>query len=310
MEKPCELCPRRCAALRHAGELGYCGMEDTVRVARAALHSFEEPPISGTRGSGTVFFVGCSLGCIYCQNRAIRAPHAGKAFSVEALGELFLYLQGRGAHNINLVTPTHFADSIAQALARVRSRLQIPVVYNCGGYERVQTLKLFKGLVDVYLPDFKYVSPALAGTCSAAPDYAEHAALALQEMYAQTGAVQLDANGLMTKGVMVRHLVLPGCRADSVAVLERIAKVLPVGEIRLSLMRQYTPDFAPEDAPKHLLRRVTSFEYDSVAQRALSLGFRGFFQQKESATAAYTPDFSCAELLDDFLNKVHNGVRK
>ncbi len=310
MEKPCELCPRRCRALRHAGEVGYCGMSDAVRVARAALHPFEEPPISGTRGSGAVFFVGCSLGCIYCQNRAIRAPHAGKALSAEALSELFLYLQERGAHNINLVTPTHFADSVAHALARVKPRLQIPVVCNCGGYERVRTLRLFKGLVDVYLPDFKYASPALASACSAAPDYAEHAALALQEMYAQTGAVRFDANGLMTKGIMVRHLVLPGCRTDSVAVLERIAETLPVEDIRLSLMRQYTPDFTPEDAPKHLLRRVTSFEYDSVAQRALSLGFEGFFQQKESATASYTPDFSCAELLEDFLNNPRNGVKK
>ena len=293
----CELCPRRCNVDRAAGELGVCGMPAEVFVARAALHPFEEPPISGTRGSGTVFFTGCSLRCIFCQNRDIRTTAYGQAFSAEALGELFLRLEREGAHNINLVTPTHYADRIAEALHRVKGRLRVPVVWNCGGYERVETLRSLEGLVDIYLPDFKYVSAELAGAYSAAPDYAEVATAALAEMHRQTGAACFDADGLMTRGVVVRHLVLPGSRADSMAVLDRIAETVPVGDVRLSLMRQYTPDFAPRSGPKSLLRRVTSFEYESVMQHAVELGFEGYFQQKESADKAYTPDFAKREIL-------------
>ena len=293
----CELCPRRCNVDRAAGELGVCGMPAEVFVARAALHPFEEPPISGTRGSGTVFFTGCSLRCIFCQNRDIRTTAYGQAFSAEALGELFLRLEREGAHNINLVTPTHYADRIAEALRRVKGRLRVPVVWNCGGYERVETLRSLEGLVDIYLPDFKYVSAELAGAYSAAPDYAEVATAALAEMHRQVGAACFDADGLMTRGVVVRHLVLPGSRADSMAVLDRIAETVPVGDVRLSLMRQYTPDFAPRSGPKSLLRRVTSFEYESVMQHAVELGFEGYFQQKESADKAYTPDFAKREIL-------------
>ncbi|MBO5326515.1 MAG: radical SAM protein [Clostridia bacterium] len=288
----CTLCPRRCGVDRARGEVGYCGMPAEVRVARAALHPFEEPPISGTRGSGTVFFVGCSLRCVYCQNSAIRSPDAGKLFSTKELGELFLALQKEGAHNINLVTPTHYADRIAEALSAVRERLSIPVVYNCGGYERVETLRRLEGLVDIYLPDFKYSSATLSGEYSAAPDYSEVATAALAEMLRQTGEVRFDGAGLMTRGVMVRHLVLPGSRKDSMAVLDLIAKTLPVSKIRLSLMRQYTPDFAPRSAPKCLQRRVTSFEYDSVMAHARFLGFEGYFQTGESVGTAFTPDFS------------------
>ena len=288
----CMLCPRECGVDRAGGERGYCGMPAEVRVARAALHPFEEPPISGTKGSGTVFFVGCSLRCVYCQNSAIRSPDMGKAFSVRELGKLFLALQKEGAHNINLVTPTHYADQIADALTSVRQQLSIPVIYNCGGYERVQTLRRLAGLVDIYLPDFKYCSAALASEYSAAPDYSEVAAAALAEMLRQTGKVRFDAQGLMTRGVMVRHLVLPGSRRDSIAVLDLIAKTVPVSEIRLSLMRQYTPDFAPHYAPKCLQRRVTSFEYDSVMAHAISLGFQGFFQAASSVGTDFTPDFS------------------
>lgn len=293
----CELCPRRCNVDRAAGEVGVCAMSSHVYVARAALHPFEEPPISGTRGSGTVFFTGCSLRCIFCQNRDIRTTAYGRAFSVAELGDLFLSLQREGAHNINLVTPTHYADQIAEALRLVKDRLSVPVVWNCGGYECVETLKMLEGLVDIYLPDFKYVSAELAGAYSAAPDYAEHATAALAEMHRQVGEVTFDTNGLMTRGVTVRHLVLPGSRADSIAVLDRIAQTVPVADIRLSLMRQYTPDFAPRSGPKSLLRRVTSFEYDSVMQHAIDLGFEGYFQTKESATAAFTPDFSKMEIV-------------
>ena len=190
------------------------------------------------------------------------------------------------------MTPTHYADRIADALSAVRARLSIPVVYNCGGYERVETLRRLEGLVDIYLPDFKYSSATLSGEYSAAPDYSEVATAALAEMLRQTGEVRFDGAGLMTRGVMVRHLVLPGSRKDSMAVLDLIAKALPVSKIRLSLMRQYTPDFAPRSAPKSLQRRVTSFEYDSVMAHARSLGFEGYFQTGESVGTAFTPDFS------------------
>ena len=293
----CELCPRRCNAAREAGEVGYCKMPAEPLVARAALHPFEEPCISGTRGSGTVFFTGCSLGCVFCQNQDIRGTERGRVFSPEALGELFLTLQEKGAHNINLVTPTHYADRIAEALTLVKARLAVPVVYNCGGYERVETLRMLDGLVEVYLPDFKYVSSELSGAYSAAPDYAEHATAALCEMVRQTGPVRFDGEGLMIRGVMVRHLVLPGSRADSIAVLDRIASTVGTADIRLALMRQYTPDFAPRSGPKALLRRVTSFEYDSVMAHAVSLGFDGYFQAKDSASAAYTPNFARMEIV-------------
>lgn len=299
MTNGCNLCPRRCGARRNLGERGVCQMGDRVRVARAALHPFEEPPISGTRGSGTVFFVGCSLGCVFCQNKAIRPCEAGRELSEEQLGTLFLALQAAGAHNINLVTPTHFADRIATALRAIKPRLHIPVVYNCGGYECVETLQMLEGLVDVYLPDFKYVSPALARAYSAAPDYAEVAAAALSHMYKQVGAVRYDADGMLKSGIMVRHLVLPGCREDAVAVLDKIAETLPVRDVLLSLMRQYTPEFAPADAPRNLHRRVTTFEYDRVMAHATSLGFDGFFQEKEAASAVYTPDFAARDLLDE-----------
>ncbi len=288
----CELCPRRCMAERERGELGYCQSPLLPRVARAAKHFFEEPPISGTRGSGTVFFTGCSLGCIFCQNRAIRSPESGVEMDERALGDLFLSLAGEGVHNINLVTPTHYADTVARALERVRDRLSVPVVYNCGGYERPETIRLFEGLVDIYLPDFKYISPALSLAYSGAADYAEVATAALAEMVGQVGAVQLDADGIMQRGVIVRHLVLPGARRDSMAVLDRIKQTVGVRDVRLSLMSQYTPDFAPSDAPKPLLRRLTSFEYASVADYAVELGFEGYFQEREAADASYTPDFS------------------
>lgn len=299
METVCLQCPRACGVTREGDDLGVCGMTREVRVARASLHRFEEPPISGTRGSGTVFFVGCPLRCVFCQNREIRDPSVGKALSVEALSDLFLRIQGAGAHNVNLVTPTHFAREVRLALLRVKERLHIPVVYNCGGYESVEALRGLEGLVDVYLPDFKYASPALSAAYSAAPDYAERATEALAEMHRQVGAASFDGEGMMTRGVMVRHLVLPGSRKDSVAVLDLIAATVPVGDIRLSLMRQYTPDFAPKDAPACLHRRVTSFEYESVMKHAVALGFEGFFQGKESATSDYTPDFLDGDLLGE-----------
>lgn len=291
----CMQCPRRCGADREAGEFGVCRMPAEVFVARAALHFYEEPPISGKNGSGTVFFSGCPLGCVFCQNRAIsrRAPGApppGEAYGEEELAALFLKMEAQGAHNLNLVTPTHYAEKIAAALRRAKPELHIPVVYNTGGYELPETLAQFEGLVDIYLPDFKYVSPELSAAYSAAPDYATYARAALREMFRQVGGAVCE-NGLMKRGMIVRHLVLPGCRKDSIAVLHELAELLPAGEFYLSLMRQYTPDFAPPEAPKNLRRRLTAFEYDSVAAVAAELGFEGFLQEKSSASAAYTPNF-------------------
>lgn len=291
----CMQCPRRCGADREAGEFGVCRMPAEVFVARAALHFYEEPPISGKNGSGTVFFSGCPLGCVFCQNRAIsrRAPGApppGEAYGEEELAALFLKMEALGAHNLNLVTPTHYAGKIAAALRRAKPELHIPVVYNTGGYELPETLAQFEGLVDIYLPDFKYVSPELSAAYSAAPDYATYARAALREMFRQVGGAVCE-NGLMKRGMIVRHLVLPGCRKDSIAVLQELAELLPAGEFYLSLMRQYTPDFAPSEAPKNLRRRLTAFEYDSVAAVAAELGFEGFLQDKSSASAAYTPNF-------------------
>lgn len=291
----CMQCPRRCGADREAGEFGVCRMPAEVFVARAALHFYEEPPISGKNGSGTVFFSGCPLGCVFCQNRAIsrRAPGApppGEAYGEEELAALFLKTEALGAHNLNLVTPTHYAGKIAAALRRAKPELHIPVVYNTGGYELPETLAQFEGLVDIYLPDFKYVSPELSAAYSAAPDYATYARAALREMFRQVGGAVCE-NGLMKRGMIVRHLVLPGCRKDSIAVLHELAELLPAGEFYLSLMRQYTPDFAPPEAPKNLRRRLTAFEYDSVAAVAAELGFEGFLQDKSSASAVYTPNF-------------------
>ena len=287
--KNCRLCPRECGVDRDAGALGACRVPSTLYVARIAPHCYEEPPISG---SGTVFFAGCALGCVFCQNKEISRCAAGRAVSESELAEGILALAATGVHNINLVTGSHYTDAIARVLHTVRGDLKIPVVWNSSGYEKVETLRMLEGLVDIYLPDFKYFSKDLAAACSNVTDYAEQATAALAEMVRQTGAVAFDGEGMLTRGTVVRHLVLPGCRQDSIAVLRHIAETVSVADIRLSLMRQYTPDFAPRSAPKHLLRRVTSFEYDAVAAEAERLGFEGFLQEKTAATAAYTPDFS------------------
>lgn len=291
VDMKCMLCPRQCGADREAGEMGVCGVGDRFRVARAAPHVWEEPSISGSRGSGTVFFSGCPLGCVFCQNSALSREGYGAEVDDGELERIILSLAESGVHNINLVTPTHFTHRLIPLLDRLKPRLSIPVVYNCGGYERVETLRALEGLVDVYLPDFKYASSSLARSYSAAPDYPEVAAAALVEMHRQRGAVRFDGEGMMVSGVMVRHLVLPGERRDSEAVLRRIAELVPVEDIRLSLMRQYTPDFVDGEKYPRLARRLTSFEYQSVVRVADELGFDGYTQDKSSAEAAYTPDF-------------------
>lgn len=293
----CELCPRMCGVNRKGGERGYCGCGSTMRVARIALHPYEEPPISGSRGSGTVFFTGCSLRCVFCQNQDIsRGAAEGKEFSPGELAGQLLALEEQGAHNINLVTPTHFADRIAETLKLARPHLHIPVVYNSSGYERVETLQCLDGLVDIYLPDFKYVSPELAQRYSDAPAYADIATDALREMFRQVGKPVFGSGDMLCRGVLVRHLVLPGCRKDSIAVLEKLRKLFLPDEILISVMSQYTPEFAKGAPDKALYRRLTDFEYKSVTEVAERLGFSGFFQERSSASAAYTPEFGAKEI--------------
>ena len=286
----CRLCPRACGVDRARGEVGVCGMPDSLYISRCAPHLWEEPPISGTRGSGTVFFTGCNLRCVFCQNRTISREGVGHPVTEEELAERMLALQEQGVHNINLVTPTHYTARLARLLEKVKPRLHIPVVWNSSGYESVEALRMVEGLVDIYLPDFKYISPELAAAYSAAPDYADRATEAVLEMYRQAGKYR-EQYGLAEGGVIIRHLVLPGCRADSIAVLRHIVAILPPADIRVSVMRQYTPDFAMDCVHKNLRRRVTEFEYTSVLDEAARLGLEGFSQGKDAADRAFTPVF-------------------
>lgn len=287
----CLMCPRACAVDRSAGERGFCSVTNEYVIGSADLHFYEEPCISGTHGSGAIFFSGCNLRCVFCQNRDISREIYGKKYTEDELISKMLELQERGAHNINLVTATPYSFFVAITLEKAKKDLKIPVVYNCGGYESLDSLRALDGLVDIYLPDFKYFDDALAGDYSSAPNYATAAGEALIEMHRQVGKLTLDENGIATRGLIVRHLVLPSCREDSKKVLKYISEILPVDDVTLSLMRQYTPDFADADAPKNLKRRLTSFEYEDVLSYALSLGFDGFSQGKESAKKDFTPKF-------------------
>ena len=286
----CRLCPRKCGADRMAGQTGYCGAGENLRVARAALHFWEEPCISGSGGSGTVFFSGCPLGCRFCQNYEISARRFGKEISTDRLAEIFLELQQQGAHNVNLVSPTQYVPHIIKALDKARPRLTVPVVYNTGGYERVETLKRLEGYVDIWLPDAKYADPLRAKNYSAAADYPETAFAAIGEMLRQAGKPEFDPNGIMCRGVIVRHLVLPGGMKDSFALLERLADLRQQGDFLLSLMAQYTP-YRKDDRYTELNRRVSSYEYRRVCEYAQQLGFEGFQQERSSAKEEYTPDF-------------------
>ncbi len=286
----CTLCPRHCAIDRTQA-VGVCGVPTDLTVSRAAPHMWEEPPISGSRGSGTIFFAGCNLRCVFCQNRTISHERKGSTVTEDDLLITMLRLQSEGVHNINLVTPTHYTNALVRVLTRVKPDLHIPVVWNSGAYESPDTLRMLDGLVDIYLPDFKYAASDLAARYSTAPDYPEVAAAAITEMYRQTGPAVFDENGLMTRGLLIRHLVLPGHRADSMEVLRRIAALLPREDIRVSVMRQYTPDFALDCPYRNLHRRLTDFEYDSVLREAARLGLEGYSQGKDAADRAFTPDF-------------------
>ena len=287
MSKICNACPRKCGATR---PLGYCRAPEEFLVSRVALHPYEEPPISGNRGSGTIFFGGCNLGCVFCQNKAISRGGKGTIMSEEELERAMFSLCEQGAHNINLVTPSHYFLPLARLLERVKPRLSVPIVCNCGGYESIETLRVLDGLVDIYLPDLKYFSAELSARYSKAPDYFEKASAALEEMFRQQP--KLVYNGeLLERGLIVRHLVLPGCRKDSIKLLDELKELLGVDDFLLSLMSQYTPDFVDAEKFPELGRRVTGFEYDSVTKHATELGFNGFFQARTSASAKYTPDF-------------------
>ncbi len=286
----CVLCPRKCGADRENGR-GLCGSVALPRVAKIMLHQWEEPFISGTRGSGTVFFSGCNLGCVYCQNYTIRDGGVGELFDTEALANAYLDLQRQGAHNINLVTAAPYVPDVAISLRLAKSRgLSIPVVYNSSGYECVEAIRQLEGLVDVYLPDWKYVSPLLSEKFSSAPDYAEVASAAISEMFRQVGGLALDEIGIAKCGLVIRHLILPGCADDSRKVLDEIVRLLPI-DTHVSLMSQYTPQVYTTEFP--LNRRITQREYDRVISYALSLGLHNILiQQRDSAQSAYTPQFT------------------
>ena len=289
----CDLCPRRCGAARAAGRAGYCGAAGTLKVARAALHFWEEPCISGTRGSGTVFFSGCALRCCYCQNYPISAQAFGKEITVERLAGIFLDLQAQGAHNINLVTPGQWQPWITAALDQARAAgLHLPIVCNTGGYETVESVARWAGYIDIWLADLKYISPALAADLSAAPDYPAAAKAAIEAMLAQAGRPVFDDEGILQRGVILRHLAIPGHMDDSFRVLDQMAawNDADPGCFLPSLMSQFTPFYQAAD--HGIGRRITTYEYRRVVNYAMDKGLTtGYMQQKSSAREEYTPSF-------------------
>ena len=287
----CSLCPRQCHVNRISGKKGYCGMGSSIRAARAALHMWEEPCISGEKGSGAVFFSGCGLRCCFCQNRDIAIGDRGKEVSVERLADIFLELEQKGAANLNLVTGAHYVPQIIHALELARKKgCKLPVVYNSSGYEKVETLKLLEGYVDVYLPDMKYLDAKLAADFSHAPDYPEVAENAIREMVRQTGACVFGEEGYIRKGTIVRHLILPGHTKNSIAVLQYLHETYG-DNIMISMMNQFTPVWKQEKFPE-LNRKVTKREYEKVLNIALELGIEnGYFQEGETAKESFIPAF-------------------
>ncbi len=286
----CIICPRQCGADRACGT-GFCGAGKSVRIARVGLHEWEEPCISYGKGSGTVFFSGCSLKCVYCQNFKISSELQGRDVTPDELCDIFLRVQDMGAVNLNLVNPTHYCEDIAYALERVRDRLKIPVVYNTGGYDRVESLERLCGLVDIYLPDLKYYSSEYSGKYSGAEDYFSVASAAIGEMHRQVGYPVFDSEGHMKKGVLVRHLVLPTLYRDSFRILDFIAENYDASKIYISIMRQYFPTHRACEY-RELSRRLTTLEYEKVLSYAQKLGIvNGFSQESSSAKEQYVPDF-------------------
>ncbi len=290
-DEKCTLCPRECKINRKTS-IGFCGAPPFPVVAKAMLHRWEEPCICYGKGSGAVFFSGCQLRCVFCQNHEISAKVTGKEMDASALADLFMQLEEKGACNINLVSPTPYLDTIIPALEKVKNAgLSIPVLFNSGGYESTGSLKKLDGLIDIYLPDFKFYSAEFANRYAKAKNYADRALESILEMFRQTGFPKFDDRRLK-QGVIVRHLVLPGASADSVKILELLASHLPQNAIILSLMRQYTPMFHASEYPE-LSRTVTSLEYNRVIKAAQKLGFEDIYtQEAQSIGAEYVPDFS------------------
>ena len=287
----CNLCPRKCntqrKALTDVGK-GFCNMGENPVIARAALHFWEEPPISGTQGSGTVFFSGCNLKCVFCQNEDISSGCFGKEITVERLREIYFDLINQGAHNINLVTGTHFINAIAKSL---EEPLPVPVVYNCGGYESINSLKLLENKVQIYLPDLKYADDELAIKYSDAPDYFETATNAIKEMFKQVGKYEFDEDGIMTKGIIIRHLILPNNLENTKKVIDWVKENFNDGEVLFSLMSQFTPNKSCKNP--ELSRRLTQEEYDEIEDYLFDSGIEdGYFQELSSAKEEYIPPFN------------------
>ncbi|MCD8036368.1 MAG: radical SAM protein [Clostridiales bacterium] len=292
----CTLCPRNCGVNRSAGRIGYCKMPSEIHAALASVHMWEEPPISGTNGSGTIFFTGCNLRCVFCQNHDISSENHGKAISIDQLAQIMLEEQDRGVHNINLVTAVHYIPSVTEAIVKAKENgLKIPIVYNSGGYEKAESLKMLDGLIDIYLPDIKYFSAELSAKYSAAPDYFEQAVSAVAEMYRQIGQNAFDEKGLLKKGVIIHHLVLPSHKEDSFKVLDAIKENFGE-EAYVSLLRQYTPMYRTNEY-KEINRRLMSLEYTRVIDHFFDIGLKnGYVQEKSSATSEYTPLFDLSGL--------------
>lgn len=282
----CTLCPRECGVDRSAGERGFCGCPDTALVSKIMLHQWEEPCLAGSGGSGAIFFGGCTLGCIYCQNRAISGGPTGKPMDSSQLRSAMEELIAQGAENIDLVTPTHFLPTIIPAL---KPKLPVSVVYNCGGYEKEETLRELEGLVDIYLPDLKYSDSRLAGQLSGVPDYFPVATKAIREMVRQVGPIQWDGDRV-TRGVIIRHLILPGQVENSLKVLDWIGEAFAPEEVLVSLMRQYTPMPAVAELPP-LNRPVTQEEYEAVLSWMFLNDLQGFTQEESAADRGFIPDF-------------------
>lgn len=287
----CNLCPRECNADRGLGKIGFCKVPNHIKVARATLHFWEEPCISGEEGSGTVFFSGCNLRCVYCQNRKIAEGVYGKEIDVDRLAAIFLELQAKGANNINLVTPSHYVLQIVSALKKAKNEgLFVPIVYNSGAYEKVETLKLLEGYMDVYLPDFKYMDGNLGGRYSNAEDYPVVAKKAIDEMVRQVGKPEFDNRGILKRGVVVRHLVLPGCIKDSKNIIKYLYDTYG-NDIFISILNQYTPLTGLEKYPE-INRKLTEEEYNEVVDFAIEIGVEnGFIQEGDVADESFIPDF-------------------
>ncbi|MEG0899586.1 MAG: radical SAM protein [Oscillospiraceae bacterium] len=290
----CTLCPRNCGVDR-TKSLGFCGVGDKIKVARAMLHKWEEPVISGKNGSGTVFFSGCNLKCCFCQNAKISKECVGKELSINELADLFLQLQDMGAENINLVTAGHYLLQIINALDIAKPKLHIPIVYNTGSYEKVEAIKMLDGYIDIYLPDLKYVNSQMSNKYSNAPDYFEVAINAIKEMKRQVGKNVFDEQGMMKNGIIIRHLIMPMGYKDSIEVLTSIADEFPLDEILVSIMSQYTPQ--GESKYKELNRKIYTIEYEKVIAKANELKIKGFMQERTSAKSDFTPEFSDKEIL-------------